>query len=148
MNGPKKFTESELKKVGVILTDAERGRIIAANGAGFQIPIRYNVLGYTYTRVVDGALVDTVSVETRAQIEVLPFRLDDDRTTFTPSLSPVVRTDRSGQSLRASIDVQAKPFAATCPAADGATCVPGQWLADHMPRRCQSKSRVTLISSS
>jgi hypothetical protein len=114
-----------------LLTDAERARILAANGPGGQIPVRYSVIGYTYTRVADGALVDTASVETRSSSEVLPFTLNDG-SSFTPSLPPFARTERSGQSLRASIDVQAKPFAASCPAADGATCVPGQWLASFL----------------
>jgi hypothetical protein len=112
-----------------LLTEAERDRIVAANGPGRQVPVRNNVLGYAYTRVVDGVLVDSASVETRFLIEVLPFPLDDG-TIFTPSLPPEPRTGRAGQSLRASIDVQARPFAATCPGADGAVCVPGQWLAN------------------
>ena len=38
MNGPKKFTESELKKVGVILTDAERGLLHCDNcGGGWML---------------------------------------------------------------------------------------------------------------
>jgi len=112
----------------LLLTDAERVRILTANGAGAQIPIRATVLGYTYTRVAEGALVDSASVETRYRREVLPFTLNDG-TSFTPSLPPVAQADISGQSLRASIDVQAKPFAASCPGAGGTPCVPGQWLA-------------------
>lgn len=125
----------------LLLTDEERNRILADYGYGFQVPVRYSVLGYTYTRVVDGALVDTASVETRALVEVLPFPLKDG-TTFTPSRAPYAQTERSGRSLRASIDVQAKPFAATCPGADGATCVPGQWLANFLysPGTLQTQS--------
>lgn len=110
-----------------LLTDAERDRIIAANGSGAQVAARYNELGYRYTRVVDGALVDTASLETHSRTELLPFPLADG-STFTPSLPPVLQTSQGGASLRASVDVQAKPFSATCPGAAGATCVPGQWL--------------------
>lgn len=110
-----------------LLTDVERDRIIAANGPGAQIAARYNELGYRYTRVVDGALVDTASLETRSRTELLPFTLADG-STFTPSLPPVLQTRQGGASLRASVDVQAKPFSATCPGAADATCVPGQWL--------------------
>jgi hypothetical protein len=112
-----------------LLTDEERDRIIAANGAGAQVPARSTVLGYAYTRVVDGVLVDIASTETRARSEVLPFTLADG-TLFTPTLPPVIRTSQTGESLRASIDVQSKSFAAACPGGDGAVCVPGQWLAN------------------
>jgi hypothetical protein len=112
-----------------LLTEAERDRIRTANGDGGQIPIRANILDYTFTRVVDGVLVDSASVEERGSIAVREFTLSDG-TTFTPTLPPFVQTSRSGRSLRASIDVQAKPFAAICPGAEGATCVPGTWLAN------------------
>jgi hypothetical protein len=115
--------------VELLLTPEERNRIIAANGPATQVPARSTILGYAYTRVVDGVLVDTASVETHARSEVLPFTLMDG-TLFTPSLPPVTQTSRGGQSLRASIDVQATPFVAECPGADGAVCVPGQWLAN------------------
>jgi len=121
-------TLSNAARFDPLLTDAERARILDVNGAGAQIPVRSSVTGYTYTRVVDGALVDTASIETRSSTEVLPFPLFDG-TVFTPSLPPHAQTARSGQSLRAAIDVEARPFTATCPAPDGATCVPGQWLA-------------------
>ncbi|MEI2419360.1 hypothetical protein V6O07_03735, partial [Arthrospira platensis SPKY2] len=109
--------------------DEERDRIIAANGAGTQVPARSTLLGYAYTRVVDGVLIDTAFLETRTRSEVLSFTLADG-TLFTPTLPPVIRTSQTGESLRASIDVQSKPFAAVCPGGDGAVCVPGQWLAN------------------
>lgn len=112
-----------------LLTEAERARILGANGPGGQIPIRANILSYTFTRVVDGVLVDSASVEERGSIAVREFELSDG-TIFTPTLGPIDQTSRSGRSLRASIDVQAKPFAASCPGAEGATCVPGTWLAN------------------
>ena len=112
-----------------LLTAAERDRIAAANGPGAQIRLRNTVFSTSYTRVVDGVLVDTASVETRGQTEVVPFTLLDG-TTFTPTLPPLPQIGVSGGSLRASIDVQSKPFAASCPGPAGATCVPGQWLAN------------------
>jgi hypothetical protein len=114
---------------GALLTEAERNLILATNGFSSQIPVRNNILEYTYTRVVDGVLVDSASVETRYTAQALPFPLADG-TTFTPSLPPVTMTGRNGQSLRASIDLQAKPFAVSCSGTEGETCVPGQWLAN------------------
>jgi hypothetical protein len=114
-----------------LLTDAERARIITANGPNTQIGILVANFGQTYTRVADGALVDSVSVEQRYRYELPPFTLNDG-TLFTPSLPPYTQVEQSGQTLRASIDVQGKPFTASCPAAAGAVCVPGQWLASFL----------------
>jgi hypothetical protein len=114
-----------------LLTDAERARIITANGPNIQIGILIANFGQTYTRVADGTLVDTVSVEFRYRYELPPFVLNDG-TLFVPSLPPYMQTEQSGQTLRASIDVQGKPFTANCPSAAGAVCVPGQWLASFL----------------
>jgi len=125
------FTTLSNPVLQYLLTDAERALIIAANGPNTQIGVLVTNFGQTYTRVVDGALVDTVSVESRFSSELPPFILND-QTLFTPSLPPYMQTAQSGQTLRASVDVQASPFAANCPAAAGATCVPGQWLASFL----------------
>jgi hypothetical protein len=125
------FTSLSNPSAQPLLTDAERARIAAANGPNAQVSVLSKNFFQTYTRVADGALVDAVSVESRYSNEVLPFTLNDG-TLFTPSLPPYVQTGQSGQTLRASVDVQASPFAANCPAAAGATCVPGQWLASFL----------------
>jgi hypothetical protein len=122
-------TLSNTALMQLLLTDAERDQIAAVNGSGSQVPVRYTVLSYDYTRVVDGALVDTASVATLLRREVLPFQLSNG-TAFTPSRPPVEQTIQEGKSLRASSDVQATPFAASCPGPGGAICVPGQWLAN------------------
>jgi hypothetical protein len=116
-------------QVANLLTPAER-TLIAADGWG-QVPVRYELLGYAYTRIADGVLVDTVQVEARYTLQVEPFQLTDG-TLFQPSLPPYAQIERSNESLRASLEIRAQPFVTACPAPAGAACVPGTWLANSM----------------
>jgi hypothetical protein len=121
-----------------LLTAAERDLIASFYGPNAQLPVRQRILSYTYTRIVDGAQVDTVALETRYTLSVERFQLGDG-TWFEPSLPPDEQVEYSNQSLRASLDVQTRPFTANCPAPNGSVCVPGVWLGTFMysPGRLQ-----------
>ncbi|GAA0785922.1 MULTISPECIES: carboxypeptidase-like regulatory domain-containing protein [Pseudomonadati] len=76
-----------------------------------------------YTRVVDGNLVDIVSVESRSEI-VTPDILLLDGSTLTIAL-PKYAFNTTNQTLRSSSDVTPIPFDGVC--SSGATCVQGDW---------------------
>ncbi|WP_394130697.1 carboxypeptidase-like regulatory domain-containing protein [Shewanella maritima] len=76
-----------------------------------------------YTRVVDGNLVDVVSVETRREL-VTPDILLLDGSTLSIA-DPKLAIENSNQTLRSSLDVTPIAFDASC--AVGGTCVEGAW---------------------
>lgn len=110
--------------VNALLT-AEEQQLIADSGMA-QVPVETRFYSFTYTRIADGALVDTVRSEVRADRRVPTFLLPNG-VTFTPSLPPQELLDTGNESFRSSLDQQIRPFAATCPGAGGAVCVPGTW---------------------
>jgi hypothetical protein len=64
-----------------------------------------------YTRITDGTLVDTVSVEVRQTLSIPPFVLADGTTMV---LQDKVEINTSEQTLRSSLDIQPIPFTAEC----------------------------------
>ncbi len=76
-----------------------------------------------YTRVVDGNLVDVVSVEVRSTLVTAPITLADG--SVLTIAAPKLIIGNENETFRSSLDITPIAFDAQC--SDGSTCVQGDW---------------------
>jgi len=88
-----------------------------------------SLLGFTYTRVSDGTLVDIVRREERASVTYQDAVLPGGGS-FSPSGQPYLVIDSEEQTLRSSRDVEPIAFTPACPGTGRTECVPGAWAGD------------------
>ncbi|WP_372872970.1 carboxypeptidase-like regulatory domain-containing protein [Shewanella sp.] len=106
---------------------AEIDAYYAGGGATDMFITHRSLVQRAYTRVVDGSLVDVVSVESRSQISTPPILLNDGSTLTIAQ--PKISLEHTTQNFRANYDISNIPFAIGC--SEGDTCVSGLWAGQY-----------------
>ena len=107
------------------LTDdqAEIDAFYAGGGVDDQIVFYQSTLSQNYTRVVDGALVDVINVETRVEKRTPPIQLTNGDTLTLQNNK--IEISSGQQTFRSALDIEPIAFKADC--SNGVACVLGQW---------------------
>ncbi|MEC8325223.1 MAG: carboxypeptidase-like regulatory domain-containing protein [Pseudomonadota bacterium] len=107
------------------LTDdqAEIDAFYAGGGVDDQIVFYQSTLSQNYTRVVDGALVDVINVETRVEKRTPPIQLTNGDTLTLQNNK--IEISSGQQTFRSALDIEPIAFKADC--SNGVACVLGLW---------------------
>ncbi|ABM01316.1 carboxypeptidase-like regulatory domain-containing protein [Shewanella amazonensis] len=106
---------------------AEIDAYYAGGGATENFITHRTLTQRAYTRVVDGSLVDVVSVESRSELSTPPIPLSDG--TFLTIAQPKLVLETANVNFRANYDISNIPFVSNCSAGD--TCVSGLWAGQY-----------------
>ncbi|MCH4292908.1 carboxypeptidase-like regulatory domain-containing protein [Shewanella sp. 3B26] len=124
-NYPNATVTEELTDSIEYVTDdpAEIAAYYAGGGVTDLFVTRRSLIQRAYTRVVDGSLVDLVSVESRSEINTPPILLNDGSTLTIAQ--PKLLLETATQNFRANYDIDNIPFVTGCSSGD--TCLAGLW---------------------
>ncbi|QYK04737.1 carboxypeptidase-like regulatory domain-containing protein [Shewanella zhangzhouensis] len=106
---------------------AEIDAYYAGGGAVENFITHRTLTQRAYTRVVDGSLVDVVSVESRSELSTPPIPLSDG--SFLTIAQPKLVLESGNENFRANYDINNIPFVSGC--SEGDTCVSGLWAGQY-----------------